>query len=409
MTLVMEETAVPTEAPIAGTIAPAIAALTAAEMYETILDGSAPFILDVRNEDDFERWRVEGRAGLNILNLPYFEFVEDEEASLHTLARHVSTEEEILVVCAKEGSAQFVAEILRDAGYSVSYLKEGITSWGDLYDVRDVVSGAYGRIIQIARPARGDLSFVLISDGQAAIVDPLRHIDYYLDAINEAGASLTHIFDTHAHADHISGGPALKAATGASYYMHPYDAIHPLDMLPATISYTYLHDGQTFQVGQMTVKTIWFPGHTLGQVNYLATTPDGGRYLFTGDGIFLQSFGRPDLGGQGERWTPILYESMFHRLPPHLTDNTYILPAHFSRQDEDGGNGIFVETYATVKTQNEALKPRTLAEFTDYVLSSLPHFPQEYVEIKRVNAGLSHPDEEAASELELGKNICALA
>jgi glyoxylase-like metal-dependent hydrolase (beta-lactamase superfamily II)/rhodanese-related sulfurtransferase len=406
MTLVMEETAVATEAPISSAIAP----MSAAEMYAAILDGSVPFILDVRNEDDFDRWRVEGRASMNILNLPYFEFVEDEEASLDTLAKHVSTEEEILVVCAKEGSAQFVAEILRDNGYSVSYLKEGITSWGDLYDVRDVVvEGEYGRIIQIARPARGDLSFVLISDGQAAIVDPLRHIDHYLNTINAAGATLTHIFDTHAHADHISGGPDLKAATGANYYMHPYDAIHPLDMLPATISYNYLHDGQTFQVGQMTIKTIWFPGHTLGQVNYLATTPDGGRYLFTGDGIFLQSFGRPDLGGQGERWTPILYESMFHRLPPHLTDDTIILPAHFSQQDEDGGNGIFAETYATVKGQNDALKRRSLEEFTDYVLGSLPHFPEEYVEIKRVNAGLSQPDEEAASELELGKNICALS
>jgi glyoxylase-like metal-dependent hydrolase (beta-lactamase superfamily II)/rhodanese-related sulfurtransferase len=406
MTLVLEETAVTTEAPISSAIAP----MSAAEMYAAILDGTVPFILDVRNEDDFDRWRVEGRASMNILNLPYFEFVEDEEASLDTLAKHVSTEEEILVVCAKEGSAQFVAEILRDNGYSVSYLKEGITSWGDLYDVRDVVvEGEYGRIIQIARPARGDLSFVLISDGQAAIVDPLRHIDHYLNTINAAGATLTHIFDTHAHADHISGGPDLRAATGANYYMHPYDAIHPLDMLPATISYNYLHDGQTFQVGQMTIKTIWFPGHTLGQVNYLATTPDGGRYLFTGDGIFLQSFGRPDLGGQGERWTPILYESMFHRLPPHLTDDTVILPAHFSQQDEDGGNGIFVETYATVRATNDALKPRSLEEFTDYVLGSLPHFPEEYVEIKRVNAGLSQPDEEAASELELGKNICALS
>jgi rhodanese-related sulfurtransferase len=133
MTLVMEETAVTTEAPIAP--------VSAAEMYAAILDGTVPFILDVRNEDDFDRWRVEGRASMNILNLPYFEFVEDEEASLDTLAKHASTEEEILVVCAKEGSAKYVAEIVRDAGYSVSYLKEGITSWGDLYDVRDVVDG----------------------------------------------------------------------------------------------------------------------------------------------------------------------------------------------------------------------------------------------------------------------------
>lgn len=380
-------------------------ATSAAQLYNDLLHGRQRFILDVRNNDDFERWQVDGRSTLETRNIPYFDFIEEEDASI----ANVPADEDVLVVCAKEGSSQFVAELLAERGIRSRFLEGGIVSWGDLYDVRDVAVGEYGRVIQIARPARGDLSFVVVSDGEAAIIDPLRHVGPYLTAVEDAGARVTHIFDTHAHADHISGGAELAERTGAPYFMHPYDAIHPLDMLPATLPYNYLSDGQTFSVGQFEVKVIWFPGHTLGQVNYLFTAPDGQSFLFSGDGIFLRSFGRPDLGGQGEAWTPILYESLFERLPRHINDNTLVLPAHFSTLDEADENGVFAATYGWIKENNDGLKPRSEAEFTEYVLAHLPVFPPEYVEIKRVNAGLVQPNEEAASELELGKNICALS
>lgn len=383
----------------------AIPTRTAAELYADLLDEKQRFILDVRNEHDFQRWGIEGRESLQVVNIPYFNFIEEEEASV----AQVPADAEVLVVCAKEGSSEFVAEILREHGIEASYLKEGIVSWGNLYDARAVVDTEYGQIMQVARPARGDLSFVVVSEGEAALVDPLRHIEEYLHVVEELGATITHIFDTHAHADHISGGPALNEVTGAPYYMHPYDAIHPLDMLPATINYNYLSDGQTFNVGQFEVKVIWFPGHTLGQVNYLFTAPNGDTFLFSGDGVFLNSFGRPDLGGKGEAWTPILYESLYQRLPQHLNQDTVILPAHFSTLDEGDQNGIFAAPWQQVKAQNRSLQPRSLEAFSDYVLGNLPTFPEEYVEIKRVNAGLLQPDEEKASELELGKNICALA
>ena len=386
-------------------VVPAVKPRQIKEVYTDLLNEKQRLILDVRNSDDFARWRIEGHSTLQTINVPYFNFLEEEEASLAQLPAG----EEILVVCAKEGSSEFVAEILHEHGLSATFLADGILSWGNLYDTRPVLQANFGTILQVARPARGDLSFIVISDGQAAIIDPLRHIDHYLEAANVAGARITHIFDTHAHADHISGGPTLAETTGATYYLHPYDAIHPIDMLPATLPFTQLSDGQEFTIGQFTVKVIWFPGHTLGQVNYLFTAPTGQTFLFTGDGIFLRSFGRPDLGGKGEAWTPILYESLFQRLPQHLNDDTLILPAHFSSLDEGRRDGIFAAPYRQVRQQNDALRPRSLAEFSHYVLSHLPVFPPEYVEIKRVNAGLVQPDEETASELELGKNICALA
>jgi len=385
----------------------AVPSLSAEQLYEDLLTGRQRFILDVRNHKEFERWRVEGGSSLQVKNVPYFGFIEDEDESL--AQAQIPAGEDVLVVCAKEGSSEFVADILRQNGIEASYLEEGILSWGNLYDVRDVIDEPFGRIIQVARPARGDLSFVVVSDGQAAVVDPLRHVDRYLNVVQKAGAEITHIFDTHAHADHISGGPDLHQATGAPYYMHPYDAIHPLDMLPGIIDYAYLQDGQAFQVGQFTVRVIWFPGHTLGQVNFLFSAPSGQRYLFSGDGIFLRSFGRPDLGGQADAWTPVLYESLYERLPPHLDDETLILPAHFSNLDEGTEDGVFAAPYRRVKEQNRGLRPRSLEEFTEYVLGNLPTFPEEYVEIKRVNAGLVQPTEEEAEELELGKNICALA
>jgi glyoxylase-like metal-dependent hydrolase (beta-lactamase superfamily II)/rhodanese-related sulfurtransferase len=379
--------------------------ITATELYAKLLKNEPLFILDVRNEEDFKRWRVEGRAALEVMNLPYYDFIEDEDAAVAMVPK----DREILAICAKEGASQYVADILTERGMSASYLQGGITTWGNYYDVRDVVNEPYGRIVQIARPARGDLSFVVISEGQAALLEPLRNTAIYREVVAEAGATITQIFDTHVHADHISGGPALAQETGAPYYIHPYDAIHPIDMLPALISYNSLTDGQEFTLGQFKVKVIWYPGHTLGQVNYRFTAPTGQAYLFTGDGIFLHSFGRPDLGGKGETWTPVLYESMFERLPQYVDDATVILPAHFSTLDEETGNGIFAAPYGQVRQQNDGLKPRSREEFIDYVLSHLPVFPPEYVEIKRVNIGLVTPTEEQASELELGKNICALS
>lgn len=378
---------------------------TAGDLYAALLAGNPPFILDVRNEEEFARSRIEGRQPLDILHIPYFEFLEAEEESI----ARVPFDREVVVVCAKGGSSEYVAEILQGRGIQAANLEDGMIGWGNYYDVRDIVNAPYGRVVQIARPARGDLSFVIISDGQAALIDPLRHTAPYLDVVAGAGATITHLFDTHAHADHISGGPALARQTGATYYLHPYDGIHPIDMLPARISYTPLADGQRYGVGQFAVEVVWFPGHTLGQVNFLFHAPSGERFLYTGDGIFLRSFGRPDLGGQGEAWTPILYESLFERLPRHVTDDTLILPAHFSSLAEGDDNGVFAAPYSQVRRQNDALRPRTREEFIAYVLSNLPVFPPEYVEIKRVNAGLVEVCEGKASELELGKNICALS
>jgi glyoxylase-like metal-dependent hydrolase (beta-lactamase superfamily II)/rhodanese-related sulfurtransferase len=376
---------------------------TTKDLYEALLNRTPLYVLDVRSPGMFKQNSIEGPA-ITVRNMPHYTFFEDEAAAMAGLP----DDREILVVCAKGIVSQRVSETLATHGFNISVLNDGMQGWSEYYDVRDVVSTSAGRVVQVARPARGDLSYVVVSDGDAMVIDPLRHMEHYQQVVAEADATLTRIIDTHAHADHISGGPSLAAYTGVPYYLHPYDAIHPIDMLPATMAYEPLSGGQTFRVGQFDVAIIWFPGHTLGQVNVLVTAPGGASYLFTGDGLFLHSFGRPDLGGKGETWTQMLHKSLFERLPRAINNETLIMPAHFARLDEGGSDGRFVAPYRQVREQNEGLDPRQLEAFKAYVLDNLPEFPSQYVEIKRINLGLVTPDEETMSELETGKNACAL-
>ncbi|MFZ5825512.1 MAG: MBL fold metallo-hydrolase, partial [Bacillota bacterium] len=241
--------------------------------------------------------------------------------------------------------------------------------------------------------------------GEAVIVDPLRHTDQYRSFLAEKGLKLVAVLDTHGHADHISGGPALAEQLNVPYYFHPYDGIHPLDVLPATVAYQPLWADQEISFGGSTLKALHIPGHTLGNLAYLVDS----RYLLSGDSIFVESIARPDLGGRGDVWSPIHYRSLARLL--ELPDETVVLPGHFSSPAEASESGTYAESLGALKAKNEGLRKVLEGEeaFVSYLLASLPTFPPQYVDIKRVNAGLLRPDEEKASELELGRNICALA
>ncbi|HEX6881018.1 MAG TPA: MBL fold metallo-hydrolase [Terriglobales bacterium] len=214
------------------------------------------------------------------------------------------------------------------------------------------------------------------------------------------------MIDTHGHADHVSGGMALAAETGASYHLHPYDAVHPIDMLPATIEYNAIWDGEVFPVGDHELRALHVPGHTLGLV---ALQLDD-RYVFTGDSVFVKSVARPDLGGKADAWARLHTRSL--RRLTEMPSSMSFLPGHFSSMEEGGDPGLFAATLGHLKANNDGLRMLQQGsddDFVRYLLDSLPKFNPDYVEIKRVNAGLSSRPEEDIETLELGKNVCALA
>jgi len=360
-------------------------------------------------------------ARCRLFNIPYFEMLElgDKDDMVDSivacldsgLAGQLPSDLPILTVCAKGGTAALVGQGLRRLGYTSANLQGGMKAWGDYYATRALVAGGLVEspdlaIYQVSRPARGCLSCMVASAGRAIVIDPLRHLHPYLDLACRAGLTIEAVMDTHGHADHISGGPALAAKTGAAYYLHPHDAIHPIDMLPAAIPYEFIRDGQVFPFGRHALKALHIPGHTLGMVAFQL---DEG-YLFTGDSIFIRSIARPDLGGRAESWAPLHGRSLRRLLG--LPVGTIVLPGHFISLDEADEMGRFAASLDDLKRRNDglvALQQESEEGFVRYLMESLPRFIPEYVDIKRVNAGLLAPAEEDAATLELGKNVCALS
>jgi glyoxylase-like metal-dependent hydrolase (beta-lactamase superfamily II) len=181
-------------------------------------------------------------------------------------------------------------------------------------------------------------------------------------------------------------------------------------MLPARLDYRMLEDGMALNLEELTIQAVHVPGHTLGLVNFLVTAKDGEAFFFSGDSIFINSFGRPDLGGQGQAWAPLVFESIFNRIRNRVPATAWVLPGHYARHSEANEVGTFMMRLEDVYATNPDLSVHVEKDdFIQYVLEHLPFLPPQYVQIKRVNAGLVQPDEQEASELELGKNICALS
>lgn len=388
-----------------------------AELYRHLNEGSQFAILDVRNQSEFNAWKIEGKGSIHTVNIPYYDLLDlqDENEELATAVARAIPEwlmdklprnGPILAVCAKGETSPHVAEGLRRLGYQAFNLEGGMAAWGDHYEMRVVEETRRLTILQISRPARGCLSYLLASGGEALVVDAARHIEIYTRIAAERGWRITGVLDTHLQADHLSGGVALARAVGVDYWLHPYDSIHPDDLLPATFPFRYLEGETTFTLGEVSVlRALHLPGHTLGMTNLLVDD----RFLLSGDALFIGSIGRPDLSGRAKTWTPLLYRSLQRLLT--LPDRTIVLPAHFSHMHEADDQGCFRAPISALRSRNEGLRmfSQGLTAFSAYILESLPEHPQSYDDIRRVNTGLLQVDEAKASELELGRNRCALA
>ncbi|MEC0344901.1 MBL fold metallo-hydrolase [Peribacillus frigoritolerans] len=369
--------------------------MTAAEVSKKVINKTDLFILDVRNEGDFNDWKIEGQ-NFEFLNIPYFDLLDGVEEILD----QIPANKEILVVCAKEGSSVMVAEMLSEAGLDVFYLKGGMKAWSEhLEPVRigELTNGA--EIYQFVRLGKGCLSYMVVSNGEAAVIDSTRMIDAYLDFADDIGVKITHVLDTHLHADHISGGRRIAEVTNAAYWLPPKDAAE------VTFEYQPLESGNVITIGHtaIDIQALYSPGHTIGSTSFVVDQ----KYLLSGDILFIDSIGRPDLAGLAEDWVGDLRETLYTRYK-ELSVELIVLPSHFMIIDELNEDGSVAKKLGALFAENHGLNIADETEFRELVTGNLPPQPNAYQEIRETNMGKIEPDDEKQREMEIGPNRCAV-
>ena len=294
-----------------------------------------PFLLDVREPDEVAEWSIPG-----VVNIP-----------LGTLAERldeVPTDESVVVICAKGARAQSGAEILAAAGRPSAVLVGGMGAWASTYDTAH-------------------------------------------------GWTITHVLDTHLHADHISGARSLVEATGAQLLLSPSD--------PFEFNFTPLTDGLRIELTSdvaLTVSAVSVPGHTEGSTMYQL----GEAAIFTGDTLFLESVGRPDLADQAAEFAENLYRSLHERILT-LGDDTMVFPAHYGAAVPVVAGAFVARPLGELRSTLPALA-LSEADFVAWAIANVTDRPPNYQRIVRINAGRDGIDADAA-EMELGPNRCAIA
>ncbi|MHA4843272.1 MBL fold metallo-hydrolase [Flavitalea antarctica] len=236
-------------------------------------------------------------------------------------------------------------------------------------------------IKQLYTDCLSEAAYYIESEGEAAVIDPLRDIDVYLQLAKERNSTIKYIFETHFHADFVSGHLDLSKVSGA-----------PIVFGPATETEFPIHlakDGEIFQLGKVTLEVLHTPGHTLESSCYLLRDESGKQHaVFTGDTLFVGDVGRPDLSSGNlsqEELAGMLYDSLNKKIIP-LEDDVIVYPAHGA--GSSCGKNIGSDNFSTIgeqKLSNYALQAQTREKFIASVSSGLTAPPQYFPINARIN------------------------
>jgi hydroxyacylglutathione hydrolase len=220
------------------------------------------------------------------------------------------------------------------------------------------------------------------AEGVAAVVDPDRNVQKYLDVASARGLKVSHIIETHLHADHVSGNTGLAVRTGADIYLHEASG--------AEFEYQPLHDGDILSLGNIRLKVVHTPGHTPESITLLisdTTRAEEPWLALTGDTLFVGDIGRPDLVGPeaANGLAADMYTSLFEKLLP-LEDSLLVYPGHGAGSLCGKSIGSMRSTTLGFERRyNPALAPRKLDEFVVFATSDLPEQPGNHKRIKSLN------------------------
>ena len=385
------------------------------------------FLLDVRTPQEYQAWKISYDKYVNPKLIPVDKlFVNDP-----TLLKEIPKDKEIVTVCAHGNRSLIAANILNQLGYNVKSVKGGMAGWNKVYDIAEipVPKEAPFKIWQIRRISKGCMSYIISSkeDKLAAVIDPSREIyEAYLKTAQDNELQIVKLIDTHQHADHVSGIGKLNKTMitttemGVDQIFTYFSSLEEYDSSNSQIkNIEYVKDGDSINIGRdVTLRTIYTPGHTNGSMSFLLeyTLNDNNingkniiySYLFTGDTLFVDGVGRPDLRDQSIKFAKLLYDT-YHKKILQLHNDTVVLPAHFNATSIALKHNIpILETLGKIKKKIKFLSLDE-SEFIQYITDTVPPRPMNYKTIISINRQMLPYDEIEMPDLEAGPNSCMIS
>ncbi|MEZ5078176.1 MAG: MBL fold metallo-hydrolase [Solirubrobacterales bacterium] len=358
-----------------------------AALAESLARQEALTILDVRTDAE---WPIEAPSA-TLVHLPADRVLADPGGTAERLAGPVA------VVCNRGLMAAQVAAALRANGVDAQVLGGGMRGWLGALQERPVELGLDGvEVLQVQRPGRGCLSYLVAAGDEAVVVDPAPDTDFYVALADRLGARITQVFDTHLHADHLSGARDLAKLTGAALRL-------PEPALERGVAYAAhvvpLADGEQIELGPVVLTAVALPGHTTDMTGLKI----GDRAIATGDSLFADGIARPDLQ-RGDRDGALAMGRQLHRT---LRERLLSLPGEVVVLPGHAHPGVHDAVVAPTLDQVRAAVPELALDDPDRfaleLLAAMPARPANYEAIIGVNSGTHQFD----PELESGGNSCS--
>lgn len=355
------------------------------------LDAREPVtVLDVRADEDRAQWAVPGSIHVNA----YAALRAGQPGGLAKAT--LPSDRPIVTVCNAGRMSQIAADFLSERGFDVRSLTGGMKAWSLAWNTARVPTKDDGiTVIQVRRTGKGCLSYVVMSNSDAAVLDASLPVHVYEDIARSHGARIRRVIETHIHADHLSRARQLADRSGAQLLLPQQERV--------AFPFTAVRDGDEIAIGNATLVARHTPGHTLESMSYVLTD----NAVFTGDTLFTKGVGRPDLhadaAGARDR-ARALFQSLqaIRTLGPQVI----VLPAHTSEPIAFDGRPVMSRMSSIDKWLEDWL--RSEASFVDRLVSRLPETPPNFGRIVELNERGEIPDVDV-TELEAGANRCAVS
>jgi glyoxylase-like metal-dependent hydrolase (beta-lactamase superfamily II) len=354
------------------------------------LDAQQPVtVLDIRTDEDRAQWAIPGSVHLNT----YEALRAGQPGALADAA--FPLDRPVVTVCNAGGVSQTAANLLAERGFDARSLTGGMKAWSLAWNTAEVpLSDPSIRVIQVRRTGKGCLSYVAGSAGEAAVIDPSVSPDVYVQIASRHRWSIRYVLETHVHADHLSRARELVRQTGAMLLLPPQQRVR--------FAFTAIADGERVPLGSASIEAMHTPGHTNESTCYVLNE----TAVFTGDTLFINGVGRPDLHADPEaarQRAHALFTSLtrLRNLQPRIV----VLPAHASEPIAFDGRAVAARLDEVATWLSGWLVSESA--FVERVTSRLPPTPPNFTRIVDLNEAGEFPTSDP-TDLEAGANRCAV-